>query len=135
MSLVLPAFADLTKATKDVLFGDQSGQGAFSTGGVQLKTHSMTAGACALAKRLPHAHAALAVLRAHSHTHPPHAHARTHARTHTTGGLVLNASTSLSPGRGAAVPSLSLTAAPRKSLLLMGIVDGTGSLTGWSGVC
>jgi hypothetical protein len=36
MSLAIPAFADLTKATKTVLYGDVAGDGAFAPGVTQV---------------------------------------------------------------------------------------------------
>jgi hypothetical protein len=46
MSLAVPLLSDLTKATSDVLYGTLQGEGAF-TSGAQIKTQSVTAGACA----------------------------------------------------------------------------------------
>jgi hypothetical protein len=53
---------------------------------------------------------------------------RTPAPTHA-GGLVLNSSTKLALGQGAA-PTLTIMGTPSKQLMLMGIFDSTGSVTG-----
>lgn len=37
MSLAIPAFADLTKATRTVLYGDVAGDGAFAPGLTQVR--------------------------------------------------------------------------------------------------
>ena len=44
MSLALPLFTDLTKASNDVLYGNVQGDGAFLEG-AQVKAQTMTAGA------------------------------------------------------------------------------------------
>lgn len=49
MSLAVPAFADLTKATRAVLYGDAQGEGAFLAGGVaKLSATTATADGVAL---------------------------------------------------------------------------------------
>lgn len=47
-----------------------------------------------------------------------------------TAGIILNSSTKLSPSTWTWSPSFTVMATPDKSLLVMGIVDGTGALTG-----
>lgn len=46
------------------------------------------------------------------------------------GGIILNSSTKLALGQGVCAPSLTVMATPNKSLMLMGIFDSTGSVTG-----
>lgn len=43
MSLALPLFTDLTKASQDVLYGNVQGEGVF-TSGAQAKAQTVTAG-------------------------------------------------------------------------------------------
>lgn len=45
-------------------------------------------------------------------------------------GIILNASTKLALGQGVCAPSLTLMATPNKSLMVMGIFDASGAVTG-----
>lgn len=153
MSLALPLFQDLTKAAQDVLYGNVQGEGVFTTG-AQVKSQTMTAGVlpspASLAEKVTPPNAAsrqrsvpelLVVLgplkqqlpnATTCRVHPLHVQLfllwlGCHADA---GGIILNSSTKLALGQGVCAPSLTVMATPNKSLMVMGIFDSTGSVTG-----
>eukprot|EP00879_Flechtneria_rotunda_P000433 GHRR01000528.1.p1 GENE.GHRR01000528.1~~GHRR01000528.1.p1 ORF type:complete len:330 (+),score=115.45 GHRR01000528.1:234-1223(+) len=87
MSLAIPLFTDLTKAARTVLYGDTSGEGAFTAGQVKIAGNTVTAD-----------------------------------------GVIFNVSAAISQ-TGQVVPSFTTVYSPDKSLMLMGIVGASGTLT------